>query len=215
MLPGISFLLTLLLILLLRLPACDSEATSLVRGGPPLRNPDPGPLNSSQLYNATPVSLIPDNETLPIPLPHSFFVPDTETYLRLGFGLVRHRLDPLSLGGLIAVMQHEILRGINQYGEDTYVGFNILAYGQRFQWTLGDGFHFEIHNVKSSNRFFTWKQLENVVEGLRLFLVVGERPFAPRFRFWDGAGWSRTRTLGDGGFVGDRVGSGEIATLKG
>ena len=151
----------------------------------------------------TPISLISDSETLSTPLPYSFFVPNTETYLRLGFGLVRHRLDPTSLGGLIAIMQHETLRGINRYGEDAYPGLNIVTEEQRFGWTLGDGFHFEIHSVRFSGIFFTWRQLGNVVEGLRLFLVVGERPFATRFRFWDGLGWSSRRRLGGGAFVVD------------
>ena len=109
----------------------------------------------------------------------------------------------MNLGGLIAIMQHETLRGIDRYGEDAYPGLNIVTEEQRFGWTLGDGFHFEVHSVRLSGVFFTWRQLANVVEGLRLFLVVGERPFATRFRFWDGPGWSSRRRLGGGAFVVD------------
>ena len=210
MLSAICFL----LLLVLGFPACGSRAASLVAAGPRPKNSGSVLLKTSQFYNATPISLISHNETVPIPLPYSFFVPNTETYLRLGFGLVRHRLDPLSLGGLIAFIQDEIVRGIDRYGEDAYPALNIVTEEQRFAWTLGDGFRFQIHSARSSGLFFTWRQLGNVVEGLRLFLVVGERPFATRFRFWDGPGWSSKRRLGGGAIVVDGNGSGEVAKLK-
>lgn len=202
-----------LLLLLLRHPACGSMATSLVAAGPQAKNTSPALLRNPQLSNTTTISLIPDNETLPMVLPYSFSVPNTRTYLRLGFGLVRHRLDPLSLGGLIAYVQDQIVEGINEHGEDSYPGLNIATEEQRFGWALGDGFHFEIHSVRYSGRYFTWRQLRNMVEGLRLFLVVGERPFATRFLFWDGPRAWRWR-MGGGGIVVDGAGVGETSELK-
>ena len=210
MLFGICFF----LLSLSRLPACASETTSLLAADLQPQNPGPVPPTNLQLYNATHVSRIPDNETLSIPLPYSFSVPNTETYLRLGFGLVRRRLDPMSLGGLIALIQDEIVRGIETFGEDAFPGLNVVAATQQFGWSLGDGFHFEVYNVMFSGTFFTWRQLGHVVEGLRLFLVVGRRPFATEFRFWDGPReWWRTR-LGGGAFVVDRDEMGGIAALE-
>lgn len=161
-------------------------------------------LNTSQGKTPTPSSNLSDILTLPTPLPYGFSVPNTQIYLRLGFGLPRHRLDPLSLGGLIAFIQHEIIEGINRDGEDAFPGLNIVEDEQKFGWTLGYGFHFEMHNLKGSGKYIKWEQVKNVVEGLRLYLMVGERYYATMFNFWDGVRWGRM-PLGYGGFVIDVV----------
>ena len=158
-------------------------------------------LNNSQGKTPTVLSNLSDVLNLPTPLPYGFLVPNTQIYLRLGFGLPRHHLDPLSLGGLIAFIQHAIIEGIERDGEDAFPGLNIVENRQNFGWTLGDGFHFEMHNIKGSGTFFTWEQLKDVVEGLRLYLMVGERYYATMFSFWDGEKWWWRMPLGGGGFV--------------
>ena len=154
--------------------------------------------NTSQTYNATPTSDSSEILTLLTPLTYGFHVPNTQIYLRLGFGLPRHHLDPMTMGGLIAVVQHVIVEGIDEDGEEAFPATNIFLGQQTFEWTPGDGFYFQTHNVNTGT-FFTWGQLKNVVEGLRLFLIVGERYYGTAFTFWDGPGWWRRRPLGVGG----------------
>lgn len=204
------------LVLLLTSPARCSVDGSLVATTPPPKSLVPLLLNNTPIYSALPVLNVSDSQTLAIVYPYSFSVPNTQIFLRLGFGLVRHRLDPMSLAGLIAVMEFEVVEGIDRDGEDAYPGLNIVIDEQRFGWTLYEGFHFEVYSVRDSGRFFTWGQLSHVVEGLRLFLVVGERPFATKFKFWDGPGRWR-RELGGGAFVvdGDEDRVGDIAGQKG
>ena len=204
------------LVLLLTSRARCSGDGSLVATAPPPKSPVPLLLNYTPIYNTLPVSNLSGFENLATIYPYSFSVPNSHIYLRLGFGLVRHRLDPMSLAGLIAVMEFEVVEGINRDGEDAYPGLNIVIDEQRFGWTLYEGFHFEVYSVRDSGRFFTWGQLSHVVEGLRLFLVVGERPFATKFKFWDGPERWR-RELGGGAFVvdGDEDRARDIAKQKG
>lgn len=179
---------------------CWSVAYSIVSAKTPTKTLDLSVLNVSRVYNATPMSNVSDVLALPTPLPYGFSVPNTQTYIRLGFGLPRHRLDPMSLTGLIAVVQHAIVEGIHFDGEDAYPDLNIFYGKQRFQWTLGDGFTFLVWNSKSGN-YFTWEQLKHLVEGLKLYLVDGDRYYSVAFNFWDGPGWWRMPPLGHGGFM--------------
>lgn len=95
-------------------------------------------------------------------------------------------------------MQDAIAEGIESDGEDAFPSLNPFLQELRFGWMLGDGFYLVICNLERSGTFFNWRQLSNVVEGLRLFLVVGERPFATKFKFWDGPGrWRRVLVEGE------------------
>ena len=55
-------------------------------------------LNNSRVHGAPLTSNLSDTLTAHTLLPYGFSVPNTQTYLRLGFGLRRHRLDPMSMG---------------------------------------------------------------------------------------------------------------------
>lgn len=159
-------------------------------------------LNDSVLLslNSTATSNVSDAlATLPTPLIHLFPVPNTQTYLRLGFGVPWHPLDRFDMGGLIATVQYFIDQGIENYGLEGYPGIVQLTGIQEFGYTLGDGCHFYIRNVKGSGRYFTWEQARNVLEGLRLYLIVGERFYATSFGFWDGPGTLGNSPLGGGG----------------
>lgn len=107
-------------------------------------------------------------------------------------------------------MQHSIREGIIRDGGDAFPGLNMVEEEQRFGWGLDYGFHFEMHSIRESGRFFTWEEVWDVVEGLRLYLVVGERCFATVFNFWDGGRWWWRVPLGGGGFVVDGEGKGEV-----
>lgn len=204
-------LFVILPLLLLTSLACSTGADSLGATQPLSQNLDRPLLNVSQVQNVIPTSNLSDVLTLPIPLPYGFSVPGTQTHLRLGFGLPRHRLDPMSMAGLIAVIQHAIVEGIDRDGEEAYPGLDMIADRQKFGWTLGDGFYFVIRSTKNTGRYFTWGQLRNVVEGLRLFLIVGERCYATVFNFWDGPGWWWKNPLGSGGFGVEKDGEVESA----
>ena len=172
-------------------------------------------LMNLQSYNTTPTSNSSNISTWPTPLPYGFSVPNTQTYLRLGFGLPRHRLDPMSMGGLIAVIQHAIVEGIEEDGEEHLPNIDPLSGLQRFDWTLGDGFYFQIMNILGTGRYFTWGQMKDVVEGLRLYLMIGKKYYATAFSFWVGPGWWRRLPLGAGGLWVDRDRKEEIANQKG
>ncbi|KAM0796650.1 hypothetical protein BDR22DRAFT_965966 [Usnea florida] len=136
--------------------------------------------------------------TSPTVLTHGFTVPGTQTFLRLGFGVRRHRLDPFSLGGLIAVVEDLIVQGIARDGEDFEPGVDPIFRYQELDYSLGDGFHWEVYSNIPAPEFFTWGQLRNVVRGLELYLVQGQRPYTTSFSFWDGPRTWLTPPLGLG-----------------
>lgn len=186
------------LLLLLTCVARKGVADSLDAANLPTETLAPTLLNISRVYNTTLALNSSGTLSLHTLLPYGFHVPNSQIYLRLGFGHPRHRLDPMSMAGLIAIIQHGIVEGIEGQGEDECPGIDWIHNRQRFVWRLDYGFYFEIHNVSGSGRYFTWGQLKDVVEGLRLYLVVGERSYSTKFHFWDG--WWRSR-LGGGGFI--------------
>ena len=153
--------------------------------------------NTSNLNNLT---LAPNSNALTLAslLPYSFAVPNTRTFLRLGFGIRRRRLDPLSLGGLIASVEDLVVQGIRRDGENMCPGVDPIFRYQQTEYSLGDGFHFEVYTDIPAPEFFTWGELKNVVKGLELYLVQGQRPYATIFSFWDGPRGLFTRPLGHG-----------------
>ena len=179
-------LFVILSLLLLKSPIAITDASPVGTADPPSKGSELSLLNTSNVNNVTLSTNFSDAPTLPTPLPYGFHVPGTETYLRLGFGLPRRRLDPMSLTGLIAVVQHIILEGIRDEGADAEAGVDPIFVNQRLKWTLGDGFHLKIYSVPPAGAFFTWGQLENVLRGLKLYLIDGGRYYAVVFNFWDG-----------------------------
>ena len=154
-------------------------------------------LNTSNLNNIT-LGTNFTVPTLPSVLPYSFAVPNTQTFLRLGFGFPRRRLDPLSLGGLLAVVQDIISESIREDGEDAHPGVDPYFMYQTVAYSLGDGFRLKVYSRLPATTLFTLGQLRNVVRGLELYLVEGERPYATVFSFWDGPRSWWTSPLGHG-----------------
>lgn len=191
----------------------SAAANSLAAAKHPSNISDLILLNNSRVYEASLTSNLSNTLRSRVLLPYGFSVPNTQTYLRLGFGYPRHRLDLMSMGGLIAVIQHDIAEAIEIEGEDAFPVLDI-DHRQRLGYTLGDGFYLVVRSVKGSQRLFTWRQLSNVVEGLRLFLIIGERNYCTEFKFWDGPGRWRVEHLGSGGIVLDRSGAEEVADEK-
>ena len=116
----------------------------------------------------------------------------------------------MSMDGLIAEIQQEITDGIEDEGEDAFPGLNI-GHRQSLAYTLGDGFSLVIRSVKGLQRRFTWRQLSNVVEQLRLFLIVGERNYCTKFHFWNGRWRWMGKHLGKGEIVLDIDGTEQVA----
>lgn len=136
--------------------------------------------NASQLSN-TSSAIAPFD--YPIPLPYSFDVPNSEIRLQLGFGWRRRSLDPMDLQGLIVFLLHFIDEVIKEFGPGQLV--RVQANGmQRVDYELGDGIEFAVQNCRPGE-YFTWDTLRDVVEGLRLYLIEGQRYRQTYFKFYD------------------------------
>ena len=190
-------LLVLLSLLLLRSLIAITKASPVLSAAPSSKDADLSLFNTSNPNNLT-LAANSNALTLPSLLPYSFHVPNTRTFLRLGFGIIRRRLDPLSLGGLIASVEDLVVQGIRDDGEDMCPGVDPIFRYQELEYSLGDGFHFEVYTDIPAPEFFTWGEIKNVVKGLELFLVQGQRPYATAFSFWDGPRGLFTRPLGHG-----------------
>lgn len=114
-------------------------------------------------------------------LPYRFHVPNTQTNLRLGFGFRRRSFDPVEMGSLIAVAEDFVDQRIEELGRD--VLYPPTGTGmQEFIYDIGDGISLLIWNVKVG-MYWTWGTLKDVIEGLRLYLIVGERFRRTYFNF--------------------------------
>lgn len=116
--------------------------------------------------------------------PHRYPVPTTNTVLRLSYGLIRHRIEPLELQSLIHLAQSTVQINFHAHGGNTIYPLN--DQGRQVFEQLGWGVQLLIEN--STPRLFTYRMLYEAVEGLRLFLVVGSRNCEVRFRVWNGLG---------------------------
>ena len=184
-------------LLLLRSLIAITEASPVSTAAPSSKDSELSLFNTSHFNNETLGTNI-NPLTLPSVLPYSFAVPGTQTFLRLGFGVRRHRLDPLSLGGLIAAVDDLIVQGIRRDGGDWEPGVDPIFRYQELEYSLGDGFHWDVYTDIPAPGFVSWGQLKNVVKGLELYLVQGERPYTTVFSFWDGPRSWITPPLGHG-----------------
>ena len=114
-------------------------------------------------------------------LPYKFHDPNTRTYLRLGFGFRRRSLDPMDMGALIAVAGDFVDQSIEEVG--LQVVYPPTAAGlQEFVYEIGNGLKLRIWN-SVLRQYWTWGTLRDVLDGLRLFLIVGERFRRTYFNF--------------------------------
>ena len=159
----------------------------------PLRSSIDG-LSLNPLHSSTPtapVSLIPTPKTITTSLtanpwfPHRYRVPTTKTVLRLNYGLIRHRIDLLDLQSLIHLAKGTIEINFDAHGGNTV--YPLDAHGRQIFAQLGFGIQLRIENV-APQPLFTYRMLYEVVEGLRLFLVVGKRNCEVWFKVWNGLG---------------------------
>ena len=117
-------------------------------------------------------------------LPYHFRVPTTAIVLHLGFGIFRHRIDPAELRSLLLLTRDGIQHGINVHGRDAL--FPAMGDNHRQQFSehgLGT-VQLDVSDFRAGNQF-SWGDLWNVVEGLRLYLLEGGRSFETHFTFWE------------------------------
>ncbi|KAL8792211.1 MAG: hypothetical protein Q9195_005167 [Heterodermia aff. obscurata] len=140
-----------------------------------------------------PVSPLPDannsglsNDSLAVGplLPHRFRVPTTHTVLYLGFGIIRNRIDWNELQSLLMIAKGAVQEGIDHHSIDTMYPRSPINGLQSFA-QLGVGIEIVVRNLNHDHSLFTWGQLYDVVEGLRLYLVEERRNYEAAFRFYE------------------------------
>ena len=118
-------------------------------------------------------------------LAHRFRVPNTNTVLGLGFGIIRHRVPRIDLQSLLRLALGVAKEGLDHHGGDAV-------------YPLQEGFHqsfeqggFDLYlRIQDYNNglFFNYRELYETVEGLMGYLVVGERSWETLFVVWHGPG---------------------------
>ena len=118
-------------------------------------------------------------------LAHRFRVPNTNTVLGLGFGIIRRRVNAIDLQSLIRLALNVAKEDLDRYGGDA-------------DYPLQEGFHqsfeqggFDLNLwIQNCNNglFFNYRELYETVEGLMGYLVVGERNWETTFVVWHGPG---------------------------
>lgn len=145
-------------------------------------------ITSESLKDSTPPSLSNSSALVDnFLLPYRFKVPDTNILLRLGFG-IRRSLDRNHMRSLIAVAEEHIdeqIAALPPAPPDSQHVYPV-AQGryQTFYKSLGDGIRLLIGNNYQIGKLFTWDELEDVVIGLRMYLVDGDRFWQTGFGFY-------------------------------
>ena len=119
--------------------------------------------------------------------PHRFRVPTTQTVMYIGFGIIRRSINIEDLQSLLLSAKGRILDGFEDHGRTSVYPVQ-AGIGRQVFYQLGFGIQITINNLEEDDLFFTWQQLYEVVEGLRLYLVQGGRSYVTYFQFWNGPG---------------------------
>ena len=118
-------------------------------------------------------------------LPHRYRVPNTNTVLRLGFGIIRSRIDATDLQSLIRLALAVVKEDLDDYGGDAEYPFQ-GGFHQSFE-QKGFDLYLLIQDCENY-LFFNYQQLYETVEGLMGYLVAGQRSWETTFVVWHGAG---------------------------
>ena len=118
-------------------------------------------------------------------LAHRFRVPNTNTVIGLGFGIIRRRVDAIDLQSLLRLAQAVAKEGSDHHGGDAVYPLQ-AGFHQSFE---RDGFDLYLLIQDCDNGlFFTYRQLYETLEGLTWYLVIGERNWESTFVVWNGPG---------------------------
>ena len=81
-----------------------------------------------------------------------------------------------------------------------------------FHKSLGDGMILHVWN--EAGQLFTLQQLKQILMGLRLYLIDGQRFYETRFKFWNGPVLPEilTTTLGGGELISEKVETGRVTS---
>lgn len=152
----------------------------------------PSPVNTNDTSLPQPASLDSLGHTsISRPLewnpyfPHRIRVPNTPTVLQLGFDRPRRRLDPDEWQSFLNVVQGTIRNDIDEHGGATVYPQNVFD-EQIFEEMWRD-MDLEIVGWIYGSPF-TYQELWEVLQGLRIFMVDGARNYQASFTFWSGVG---------------------------
>ncbi|KAL8979939.1 MAG: hypothetical protein Q9205_004848 [Flavoplaca limonia] len=140
--------------------------------------------------------------TVPIPLPETYHVKNSDAIMRLGFGSMA-RIPINIMFPLLLVSEHDVAEKIARYGQNGEMNW-VTGHGQMYDRDLGDGVRITVMNLVG--REVTWGELRSVLKGLQEFLVDGNRSREVMFRFRFGTGpevgWGYiARNSGSGGWI--------------
>ena len=142
---------------------------------------------SAETFNLTPLNTSSTSNTSLTGttfLPHQFRVPTTKIVLWLGFGIIHHRIDPTELRSLLLLTKAFIQKGIDDHGSRALFPTSGNDHRQEFVETGLGTVGLFISDFKAGNQF-SWGNVWDVVEGLRLYLLDGERSLETSFTFWE------------------------------
>ena len=121
-------------------------------------------------------------------VPYSFNVPNSHVSLRIGFGLRRRSLNSMDMRELLVIVKDDFDEAAGRLGPNTL--WPLYADGlQQIDYDLGVDVRIFIQNTKSG-RYFSLKTLQDLVQGLHIYLIDGKRYRETFFNFFDGAGRS-------------------------
>lgn len=101
---------------------------------------------------------------IPIPLDHSYTVPNTDTTIRMGFGdAIRRR----SIFSLLVVCDDWVRESVAVHGARGEIDWE-SAHRQMFQYDLGDGVRITVMNLV--RKVIHWGELQKVIQGLEQYL---------------------------------------------
>ena len=165
------------------------------------------PLNATNITNSNPQSF---NDSIELTsagvvfLPYYFAVPDTNIVLRLGFGIRRRALDPMDLRSMLVVAADQVQEQITIHGAQGWYP-HLANDQQKYVFELGgDGIRLSIVSLDYPFGLFDWGDLRDVLLGLKLYLVDGNRPRQTYFKFYENFGG-----------LGHPVGAGRIESILG
>ena len=118
-------------------------------------------------------------------LAHRYRVPNTNTVLGLGFGIIRRRIDATDLQSLMRLALAVVKEDLDRYGGDAQYPLQAGLH-QSFEQA---GFDLYLLIQDCDNYlYFTYQELYESVEGLMGYLVAGQRSWETTFVVWHGPG---------------------------
>ena len=123
---------------------------------------------SSEWFNS---SFFNASITIPTPLPYTFHIPSTPLWLHLGFGLPRKPLSQFDIGGVLALANNSLEHLIAEFGADPIIPAPHPQIRPYFRERLPPNVAFHLRPYKGNEEHFTLGAVQDVVDGLSLYLL--------------------------------------------